>query len=161
MIRLVLVASLLVGCRISLESEDTAALACTVNTKSSACVEADSMMRDDLAWIEDNVFAPSCIFSGCHNGDSTPQGKIDLRTGMSCAHLVNYTSAIEPTRKLVIPNDVEASYLMLLLSDVPPEMASPPGRVPAIGLMPLGAGVLCCQKLDAVRRWIEKGAPCN
>lgn len=120
------------------------------------------MMRDDLAWIEDNVFGPSCIFSGCHNGDtSTPQGKIDLRTGKSCASLVNFTSAIEPTRKLVIPNDVEASYLMLLLADVPPEMASPPGKVPEAGLMPQGAPVLCCQKLDAVRRWVEKGAPCN
>jgi hypothetical protein len=162
MIRFVLVASLLVGCRVSLETDDVAR-SCTIDTASQPCMEAEQQNVSDLKWIEDKVFTTSCTFSGCHNGQDTPQGKIDLTSTKSCAHLVDYTSIIEPTRKLVVPNDVEASYLMLMIRDVAPEMASPPGSPPpeSVGYMPQGFKPLCCQKVDAVRRWIQKGAPCN
>jgi hypothetical protein len=57
--------------------------------------------------------------------------------------------------------DVKSSYLMLMLHDFDPTTATPPGREPGIGYMPLGFGSLCCQKLDAVERWITAGAPAN
>ncbi|HEU4730256.1 MAG TPA: hypothetical protein VFT22_20305 [Kofleriaceae bacterium] len=157
MLRLVLVAILLAGCRISLE-DGSSGQVCQVGT-SPAC--QDAVNHSDLAWIEENVFKPSCIFSGCHNGDNNLQGKIDLRGGQSHAHLVNVASVIDTTRKLVVPNDVQASYLMLMLQDLPPAMANPPASPPpgSVGFMPQGGGPLCCQKLDALERWIMAGAP--
>jgi len=165
MLRIVLVASLVAGCRLSLEATDTGddtstVRACKFSTTSPSC--ADAVNHAELAWIETNIFAASCNFSGCHNGDNTPQGKVDLRATKSYAHLVNYASVIDPTRKLVVANDIEASYLMLMLRDVPPAMASPPGKAPpgSVGFMPQNAGsTLCCQKLDTLERWIMAGAP--
>ena len=84
---------------------------------------------------------------------------------MSHSHLVNFTSILDPTRKLVVPNDVEQSFLMLMLGFVPPEMADPPGTAPpaSVGFMPQSSGgqLSCCQKLEALERWINAGAPNN
>jgi hypothetical protein len=166
MLRLVLVATLLAGCRVSLESTSTTdggenGRACSVSTISQPCM--DAVNHSDLAWIESNVFKGACDFSGCHNGDSSTPGKVDLRVGKSYAHLVNYASVIDATRKLVVANDVAASYLMLMVRDVPPAMANPPASAPpgSVGYMPQtgGSTVLCCQKLDALERWIVAGAP--
>jgi hypothetical protein len=166
MIRFVMVASLLVSCRYSFEDESPTPpgeQACTVNTASPTCVAAETGQHADLEFIEKNVFMPGCAFTSCHNGGSTAAGKVDLRPGKSHAHLVNFASAIDPTRKLVVPNDVNASYLMLMLRDFPPEAASPPGEEPPsrAGYMPMGNATLCCQKLDAIERWIMAGAPTN
>src|SRR5262245_2498741 len=146
MIRLVVIASLLAGCRISLEDagQESSTRKCTVSTTSQPCL--DSTSHSDLAWIETKIFAAHCNFSGCHNGTDTPPGKVDLRPGMSRAHLVNFASVIDPSRKLVVPSDIEASYLMLMVGDVPAGMADPPGTVPSAGLMPQNSTPLCCQK---------------
>ena len=164
MLRLVLVASLLAGCRLTLENTDTGddttmGRPCAISTASPACV--DAVNHSDLPWIEQNIFAPSCNFQGsCHDGSNSLQGKVDLRATKSYAHLVNYSSVLDPTRKLVVPNDVEASYLMLMLRDVAPAMANPPGKAPSVGFMPQNTGTtLCCQKLDTLERWIMAGAP--
>src|SRR4051812_38851083 len=169
MLRLVAIASLasclLWGCRISLE--DNVALtadggsngrACTVSTTSQPCL--DATMHSDLAFIEQKIFAPSCNFSGCHDSASDA-GRLDLRPGMSHDRLVDMASKIDTARKLVVPNDVAASYLMLMLRDVAPAMASPPGNSPpgSVGFMPQAGPTLCCQKLDAIERWINAGAP--
>lgn len=161
MIRLVLIASLVTACRVSLEDAagDQSGRQCKVSTTSQPCL--DSTSHSDLAWIENKIFVASCNFSGCHNGADTPQGRIDLRPGMSHAHLVNFTSTIDSSRKLVVPNDVEASYLMLMVGDVPAAMADPPGTLPSAGLMPQNSSALCCQKLDVLERWIMAGAPNN
>lgn len=164
MIRVVALAALGLGCRISLETEDlggnSTARECTVSTTSQPCM--DAVMHSDLAWIEQKIFAASCNFSGCHSSTSDA-GKLDLRPGMSHGHLVGASSIIDRTRKLVVAGDVEASYLMLMVRDVPPMMASPPASPPpgGIGYMPQGSPGLCCQKLDALERWIMSGAPNN
>lgn len=157
MIRLIAVASLLVGCRVSLEEEeDVAAVqACAVGT-SQLCLDAAN--HSDLAWIEANIFTASCNYSGCHSS-ATDLGKLDLRPGMSHDRLVGVSSLVDPTRKLVVPGDVNASYLMLMVRDVPPAMASPAATAPPNGYMPKGGNTLCCQKLEAIERWIEAGAP--
>lgn len=164
MIRLVAIAILLTSCRISLDDDTEgggSSNTCKVSTTSQSCLDAVS--HSDLAWLEDKVFVASCAFSGCHNGASTDAGRLDLRKGMAYTHLVNFTSNLDPSRKLVVPNNVEASYLMLMLSGVSPEMAAPPGSAPPsdVGYMPQGNDTLCCQKLDAVKRWIMAGAPNN
>jgi hypothetical protein len=159
MIRLVMVASLLVGCRTSLENDATpdsgAGRQCTIST-SQPCM--DAVTHSDLAWIESKIFVASCNFSGCHSS-ATDLGKLDLSAGKSHDHLVGASSLLDPTRKIVVPNDLNASYLMLMLRDISPDMASPPGTAPANGFMPKGSATLCCQKLDAVERWINAGAP--
>ena len=159
MIRLVLVASLLIGCRTSLETapDGPTGPGCKVDT-TGPCVAATT--HSDLAWIEQNIFMASCAFSGCHDSP-TDLGKLDLRPGMSHAALVGTMSKLETTRMLVTPNNVPASYLMLMLHDFDPAMASPPGTMPGVGYMPQGAPELCCQKLQAIERWIMAGAPAN
>jgi hypothetical protein len=168
MIRFAVVAILLVGCRISLSNEagnevasdGNGGRACTVSTTSPQCLDATT--HSDLAWIEANVFVGGCNFSGCHNGSAGNDSTLNLTPGVSAAHLVNFTSRIDPTRKLVVPNNVSASYLMLMLGDVPPAMASPAASgLPSAGRMPQGLPILCCQKLDAIERWINAGAPTN
>ena len=159
MIRLVAIACLLAGCRISLDDEPMGgATACQIDTANQICASATS--HSDLAWIEDNLFANSCDASSCHASAAAP-GKLDLRPMFSHDGLVNVASKIDTSRKLVVPNDVNASYLMLMLRAVPPEMANPPGSPPPtdIGFMPQGGLTLCCQKLDAISRWITAGAP--
>ena len=176
MLRVVAIASLVLplvwGCRISLDNFDTSVQntdggngrACVVSSTSQPCM--DATMHSDLAFIEQKIFAQSCNVPGsCHNSASDP-GKLDLRPGVSHDHLVGVPSMIDRTRRLVVPNDVAASYLMLMLRDVPPAMANPPASPPPgnIGFMPQNGGAsatLCCQKLDAIERWINAGAPNN
>ena len=172
MLRRVAIASLVFpmfwGCRISLENPDLSAPntdggnggVCRVSTTSQPCL--DATMHSDLAFIEDKIFAAHCLFAGCH-GSATDLGKLDLRAGISHDALVGVSSQIDRSRKLVVPNDVAASYLLLMLRDVAPAMAHPPGDPPpgAIGFMPQDASTLCCQKLDAIERWIKAGAPNN
>jgi hypothetical protein len=157
MLRLFVVASLLIGCRVSLDSEPEQGLCVVDNTLQ--CL--DAVGKSDLRWIETNVFDASCTFSGCH-GDVGNDSNINLEIGKSHASLVNFSSATEANRKLVVPNDVEASMLMLVLGHVAPANANPPAAaLPAVGFMPRSAPLLCCQKLDAIERWINAGAQNN
>lgn len=151
------------GCRTSLEDDDTSTgeRACMVAT-SQACMDAD--MHDDLAWIEANVFVPSCAFSGCHNGTATAAGRLDLKTpGASHTALVNVDSAVEPGRKLVVPGAPKESYLLMIMQQYKPAEMTPAMMAPPddIGFMPQNAPPVCCQKLDALERWITAGAMNN
>lgn len=127
---------------------------------SAACTEATTYQ--DITNIESKIFKASCIFSGCHNGGNTDAGKVDMREGMALTHLVNVDSKVATGRKLVVPGDVAASYLMLMIGEVAPAEASPPGSLPPtdIGLMPQNAGgmLLCNEKREAISRWIMAGA---
>lgn len=126
-----------------------------MESTSDACMAAAN--HRDLTWIQQNVFTPQCTFSGCHNGENTKQGKIDLTAGKSYATLVNGDSALMSGAKLVVPGDPAASYLEVMLG-------SQPGDIdPTVGTMPQdnGSQLLCCQKLDAIERWIMDGAANN
>lgn len=127
---------------------------------SAACQEATTYQ--DLATIENKILRLSCIFSGCHNGANTDAGRLDLRAGMAHASLVGVPSEIEPSRTLVVPGDPAKSYLLLMVGQIAPEDADPPGNLPPseIGLMPQGTGgiLLCAEKRDAIERWIAEGA---
>ena len=161
----VLVSLALVACRTSLEDEPDAdtsgARVCKVAT-TAPCMMAES--QASLAWIETNVFAPSCGPSGCHNGSATVAGRFDLKNpGMSHDDIVNADSMIETSRKLVVPGQPKQSYLLMMMRQFPPsEMEPTPAVGPPgdIGFMPQNSGgaTVCCQKLDAVERWIMAGA---
>jgi hypothetical protein len=127
-----------------------------------SCTEATSHM--DLTWIANNIFAHQCTSSsGCHNGANTRAGMVDLRPGMAFNHLVNFTSMLEPSRKLVVAGDPKSSYLEVMLGIIPPTDATPPASPPRseVGLMPQDSGILCCQKLVAIDQWIAAGAMNN
>ncbi|MBC7976466.1 MAG: hypothetical protein H7138_15955 [Myxococcales bacterium] len=162
MVRLLLLASLLVGCRFSLEDEPEPVFVdrnCTPNGPGATCAAAAG--KAELSWIQTNVFDINCGSGSCH-GAALPEGGVDLRPGQSFQNLVNANSVLESSRKLVVPGNLEASYLMLMLGDYTPDMAEPAGVAPPGGYMPKGVpDGLCCQKLDAIQRWIMAGAMNN
>lgn len=154
----------LASCRTSLEdtpdADTSSARVCKVSTV-AACVEAET--HQDLAWIEMNVFKPSCAFSGCHNGAATTAGRINMDVvGNSHADLVGVDSMIESGRKLVVASQPKQSYLLMIMQQYKPAEMEPPMSAPPtdIGYMPQGTDnvPVCCQKLDAVERWISAGA---
>jgi len=152
---LLLALACVTACKIDLDHAPKQGSAMCADSTSASC--SDAANHQELSWIQKNVLTPQCTFSGCHNGDATKQGKIDLRDGHSYATLVNGDSALMPGTKLVVPGDPMTSYLEVMLGSVP-------GTIdPTVGLMPQsnGSQLLCCQKLDAIERWITDGAMNN
>ena len=162
MLRFTVLASLVLvsACRMSLEDTPSTTVDAPL---SQACM--DATQHSDLAFIENVIFKNSCEFSGCHNGSSgTKAGRMDIRPGMAYAHLVNVTSEIDMTRKLVVPGSPNESYLLMMMEQIPPAQMTPPASDPPadVGFMPQGAtSPLCAEKRDAVQRWIAAGAPMN
>ena len=120
----------------------------------------DAKMHSDLTWIQDNIFTKQCAFSGCHNGGANPAGMMDLRAGMAHAHVVNVTSMLDTTRKIVVPGDAAKSYMLVMIGEIQPAMADPPASAirSDVGPMPQGSPLLCIEKRDAIQRWIVAGA---
>ena len=169
MLRLALVALLAASaCRLSLEDEggddsppgDGGRL-CKVIETSQTCKDATS--NQNLAWIEQNIFTPNCGGNSCHGQAPLPGGRIVLTTG-SHAKLVGVDAELAPGRKLVVAGNVQQSYLMVLLRHLSLGEADPspaPAPPPDPGYMPVNSDPICCQKIDAIVRWIEGGAQNN
>lgn len=170
MFRLALVALLATSaCRESLEDNGGApdgegGRACNVVTSNPACVMAEQMTAVPLTWIEQNIFTPNCGSASCHspgNGGGNPGGRIVLTTG-SYSKLVNVDATFAAGRKLVVPGSINQSYLMVLVHGVALSEAEPPATAPSGDrYMPLGSPAICCQKIDAIGRWIMAGAMNN
>jgi len=166
--RCVLLALALTACRTSLDEEIDAdnggGMACKVGT-TAECTGAET--QQSLAWLETNVFSKSCAFSGCHNGTATAAGRINFKDpGQSHADLVGVDANVAPGRKLVVAGSPKQSYLLMMVRHFPPDQMEPTPVSPPptdIGFMPQNAGgaVLCCQKLQAIDRWITAGAMNN
>lgn len=160
-------ALLVVSCRIDLDHGTTAGTDGggdpTTCATGSAASCMDAVGHSDFTWIQDNILTPQCTFSGCHNGANTPAGKVDLRAGMAYANLVGAASVLEPSRALVVAGNPAQSYLDVMLGTIKPAQADPPANPirSDVGTMPMSAGILCCQKLDAIDRWIAAGAMNN
>jgi hypothetical protein len=156
------------ACRITLDDPVEYSSRTCADSTVTACTM--SATHSDLTWIENNIF-PNCTFSGCHNGAMTDAGRLDLQPGKSHAALVNVDSEIASgpmltgKAKLVTPGVPAQSYLLVMMRQLTPDQHDPPLLPPpaSIGYMPQNAGgvVTCCQKLDAVTRWIEAGALAN
>jgi hypothetical protein len=122
---------------------------------SPSCIEA----RDhaDLAWIEDNVLAPSCAaFSSCHQGNALSAGGLNLEPGMAIASMVDVPSELAPGMALVAPGSPEESYLLVILGQYG---ADDPRIDPSVGTMPASNDLLCADKRDAISRWIAALPP--
>jgi hypothetical protein len=150
------------GCRIDLDSHDvdasTSGRACKVST-AAVCMEAEG--HSDFTWIKGKIFAANCFGSSCHSG-TTASGNLDLTDDPYTALMGSGTkkSNLDPTRDLVVPGSPNKSYLYFILRGIEPEMGDPPFSPPPgnVGYMPMSNATLCCQKLDAIERWITAGA---
>lgn len=105
-------------------------------------------LEPTFANVETEIFAKSCTFSSCHGVNAA--GGLDL-TSPSHDRLVNVESAMAPGNILVVPGDVEASYLIEKLETA----------TPAVGeRMPLN-GELEPDRTQFVKDWILAGAKDN
>lgn len=113
--------------------------------------------EDNFAWLHQQIFAPTCANSGCHDGTFEP----DFRTvGSSWNTLVNHPviandGAFSFNRR-VVPGDVAASFLYERLTVEIPNTS---------GMMPLEVDESSdyndrrAEYLAALAAWIEAGAP--
>ena len=115
-----------------------------------SCEEAKS--HSDLAWIQANVFTTSCALGSCHHGSAVSAGGLSLETGLARGQLVNTASTSAASWMRVVPSDTTKSYLLVAIG-------AQSGPLPKDGVMPLGSSVLCAEKRDAIKRWIQAGAP--
>jgi hypothetical protein len=159
--RAVLLLALLASCRYDLDHAEVDASvsgrSCKMTT-SAACVEAAT--HSDFTFIKEKIFAANCFGSSCHTG-ATASGKLDLTddpyTALMGAGGTGVASNLDPSHKRVVAGDTSASYLFFIIHglDTNPGFPEPPSSV---GYMPMSNATLCCQKIDAIERWITAGA---
>ncbi|MDC0670285.1 hypothetical protein [Nannocystis radixulma] len=108
-----------------------------------------------LTSVRDSIFAPSCIFSSCHDA-SAPAAGLDLQTAAGLAdRLVGVPALADTPHDLVTPGDPAASWLYRLVSECEPQN----GAGAAVRHMPFNAPTLLPDPLVAkLRAWIEAGA---
>ena len=104
--------------------------------------------------LQEAVFDKSCASSACHAAPANALG-LNLTYGLSYENLVGRTpsnpAAAVAGMKLVDPGNPENSFLLTKL--IGPTAAEQGAR------MPFGGGTVHTAKIEAVRTWIEAGAP--
>jgi hypothetical protein len=165
------------ACKIDLDEVDPPKQAmCAVNTVSSLCTGADALTDCSgpssgcFTYIKAKIFDANCKSDSCHNLNGT--GKLDLSTdvkdvtqAMAYANLLGpdgmgAPSMVDTSRRLVVPGKPDESYLEMMMQKIAPSQMNPPASPPPsnVQYMPQANGVLCCQKLDLIDRWIRDGA---
>ncbi len=100
-----------------------------------------------LEAIQASVFTPSCAASGCHTGDSPPEG-LRLDAGFSFDNLVDVPSSEVPELLRVEPGNPDDSYLVQKIE----------GNADVGARMPLGGPPLDQDLIDDIREWITNDA---
>lgn len=104
--------------------------------------------------IQEYVFDKSCASSTCHAAPANSRG-LSLEYGLSYDALIGVVpqnpAAAAAGMKLVDPGNPENSFLLTKL--IGPESNDQGSR------MPFGGGMIHDAKIDAIRTWIEAGAP--
>ena len=95
-----------------------------------------------FSFIQENVFNLSCALSGCHKDLEFP----NLSAGHAYANIVNVPSSTE--FKLIAPGNPDSSYLYIKIT-----------TGSGLNRMPRGRPPLLASTIEAVRKWIERGAP--
>ena len=103
--------------------------------------------------IQDYIFDKNCANSACHAAPANA-GNLNLTYGLSYQDLVGRVpqnpAAVVAGMKLIDPGAPKNSFLLTKLLDPTPEQGA---------RMPFNAGTLHSGKIDAIRTWIEAGAP--
>ncbi len=107
--------------------------------------DTSPVIESSFSSIQDNIFTPSCATSGCHVSTYP-----NLSAGQAHSAIVNGASSAGPTQPLVKPGDPDNSYLLLKMTGAPSILGN---------RMPLGRSPLSDAQINAVRQWIERGAP--
>jgi CHRD domain len=102
----------------------------------------------NFTFIQNNVFTPSCTFSGCHSGASPAAGQ-NLTAGQAFANIVGVPSTQSPSLNRIEPFDPDNSYLIRKIE----------GN--AGNRMPLGRDPLSPDIINTLRQWITEGAQNN
>src|ERR1041384_5775312 len=71
------------------------------------CDEAKT--HSDLAWIQTNIFTPSCALAGCHKTPAVGGGHLILDAGQAQGQLVNTASTSASSWMRVVPGDASKS----------------------------------------------------
>ena len=168
--RVVLLSALLVtGCKIDLDSAaepmdaPPSGRTCSMGT-SSLCMQAAT--HSDFTFIKNQIFPISCSASSSCHMSSTASGKLDLSVANAYKSLLGpngtggVMSDVDKTRVLVVPGMPKQSYFFFITRGLKPEEGDPPFTNPPanVGLMPQKGSSICCQKIDAIERWITAGA---
>lgn len=156
---------LVAGCQINLDSAPVQQTMCAVNTVSQNCIDAAN--ASDFTFLKTKIFDANCFGSACHEAAGTAKLHFSQNVSQADAYAnlmgtdgMGYVSTIDPTRRVVVPGDPASSYMEVMIQRISPTKATPPASPPPsnIGYMPQASMVLCCQKLDAIDRWIAAGA---
>ena len=112
------------------------------------------------AAIQQQVFERhSCTTDACHGANHA--GNLDLRDGVSHANLFDVPSTERPAIPRIRPGEPKASYLYTKLAAATlADSGGAPGADPIVGSpMPSGLPAITKDELEALRIWIEAGAP--
>jgi hypothetical protein len=120
------------------------------------CIPSITPALGGAQGIQASVFGESCAFSDCHGAAGVVQAQLELSSvDVSLENLVGQLSTQIPASgdmpiPRVDPQNSSGSYIMNKL------LAVDMGTLQ----MPL-TGTLCDAKVEAVRQWIDDGAPVN
>ena len=116
------------------------------------CIPEIVPTLDGAQGVQAAVFGQTCAFTNCHGSMGAAQAGLELSSvSVSDENLIDVDSTQVPTKLRVDPGDSSASYLMDKLLGMDIQGTQP---------MPIG-GMLCGPRLEAVRQWIDDGAPIN
>ena len=104
-------------------------------------------VQPTLSSIQVNVFSARC--TQCHSG-ATPEGGLRLSPADAYTNLINVPSTQRALMR-VVPNDSANSYLIHKLE----------GRADIAGHQMPPAPLLTIDVIQAIRQWIDRGAPNN
>jgi hypothetical protein len=125
----------------------------------AAAQTCDKTFDSTYDLIQDAIFEnKGCTSAACHGAAAA--GGLDLTAGVSYENLISQPSQTVPASEIrglmrVVPGQKDQSLLFLNLAAATlPEQWQAPLRPMPQGLTPLSVG-----ELEAVREWIEQGAP--
>ncbi|MBW1758342.1 MAG: hypothetical protein JRJ80_19540 [Deltaproteobacteria bacterium] len=122
------------------------------------CIPSITATLGGAQGIQASVFDTSCALSDCHGATGIHQAELELSSvDVSLDNLVDQLSMQIPASgdmpiPRVDPQNSSGSYIMNKLLAV--DMATGTFQMPI-------TGTLCDAKVEAVRQWIDDGAPVN
>lgn len=128
-------------------------LVLAINAALRGCPGGPTPQPVTFAELQESVFEPSCLQSGCHNARDRLSGLV-LEGDEAYGSLVNAVpqnfAAVARGLLRVTPGELDSSFLWIKLTNPRPEYGS---------AMPLEADPLTPEQLRRVRDWILLGAP--